>query len=152
MYLFGKLCRLSTIVSSLSKRTSINYMIQKCFFCQQVFTVNTNVTKDVMLYKYINDRNFKIGNFFALCNFGFWTYLSLFAYGTLRDAPVEKTNEEVVWWRKINLGENKYRNGLMIVTFAIGQLNLFINRIADFTYFFRIQRFSYYMDVYFKIN
>ncbi|KAG5898066.1 hypothetical protein JTB14_001772 [Gonioctena quinquepunctata] len=58
-------------------------------------------------------------NIFALCQFGFWTYLSLFSYKTLRDAPVVD-KEGKSWYEKLNLGENKYRNGISIFSFLVG--------------------------------
>ncbi|CAH2039355.1 unnamed protein product, partial [Iphiclides podalirius] len=41
---------------------------------------------------------------------------------SLRDAPVDKSmiTEETPWYRKINLGENKYRNTLGSVAIIIG--------------------------------
>ncbi|CAD7077479.1 unnamed protein product [Hermetia illucens] len=53
-------------------------------------------------------------------NFGFWSYLSHFAFTTLKDAPVEKVDEDASWFRKINLGENKYRNTITVSCFLIG--------------------------------
>lgn len=82
--------------------------------------VNTNVAKDVILYRYDNPKFFRIVNIFALCQFGFWTYLSHFAFTSMRDAPVPKDRDDLPWWRKINLGENKYRNGLTVLSFLIG--------------------------------
>ncbi|KAJ8927718.1 hypothetical protein NQ314_019779 [Rhamnusium bicolor] len=93
-------------------------VINRCL-CQKSLDFNTNVAKDVILYKYKNDRFFKIINIFALCQFGFWTYLSLFAYTNLRDAPIENAKEDK-WWRKINLGENKFRYSLTVFSFLIG--------------------------------
>ncbi|CAH0547037.1 unnamed protein product [Brassicogethes aeneus] len=81
--------------------------------------VNTNVVKDVILFKYDKETHFKFMNLFALCQFGFWTYLSSFAYSNLRDAPVNKS-EDINWWKKINLGDNKYRHGITIFLFIIG--------------------------------
>jgi hypothetical protein len=83
--------------------------------------VNTNVAKDVILYRYDNPKFFRIVNIFALCQFGFWTYLSHFAFTSMRDAPVPKDRDDLPWWRKINLGENKYRNGLTVLSFLIGK-------------------------------
>ncbi|XP_075168539.1 transmembrane protein 223 [Haematobia irritans] len=90
-------------------------------FCTKAYDVNTNVPKDVILYKYENPKFFKIINIFGICQFVFWTYLSHFAFTSLRDAPVEqREGEELAWYEKINLGENKYRNGITIMSFAIG--------------------------------
>lgn len=84
--------------------------------------VNTNVAKDVILYKYDNPKHYKWLNIFSLCQFGFWTYLSYFSFTTLRDAPVEP-DSNASWWRKINLGENKYRNTIAVSAFIIGIKN-----------------------------
>lgn len=102
-----------------NRHATIASMVSRCF-CGKVIDTNTKVTKDVILYKFINDRNFKIANIFAVSQFGFWTYLSLFAFNSLKDAPTEKTDEVKTWWQKLNIVENKYRNGLMILTFSIG--------------------------------
>ncbi|XP_060520156.1 transmembrane protein 223 [Cylas formicarius] len=82
--------------------------------------INTKVSRDVILYKYENDKFYKIMNIFGLCQFGFWSYLSVFALKNMRDAPVDESREDLPWWRKINLGENKYRNGLGTIAFVIG--------------------------------
>lgn len=116
--------QIRSIISVVGAKRNVSYIIPKRCFCSKVIDANTNVTKDVILFKYSNDRNFKIANIFAVCQFGFWTYLSLFAFSTLRDAPVEKPEEETVWWRKINLGENKYRNGLIVLSFSVGLLDV----------------------------
>lgn len=90
-------------------------------FSDHAFSVNTNVAKDVILYKYENPKFFKMLNLFALCQFGFWAYMSHFAFTTLKDVPVNKT-KEIVWWRQINLGEKKYRTGITIISFMFGML------------------------------
>lgn len=94
------------------------YPKPKCL-CTKPLDVNTNVGKDVILFKYDNPRFFKVINIFAACQFLFWSYLSVFSYTTLKDAPVDP-NKDTSWWRKINLGENKYRNGIAILSFIIG--------------------------------
>lgn len=124
MYILRNISKLKTIKNILGIKRNIVYNAPKRCLCEQLIETNTNVTKDVLLFKYANDRYFKIANLFAICQFGFWTYLSVFAFSTLRDAPVEKPEEETVWWRKINLGENKYRNGLMVLAFSIGVLSI----------------------------
>lgn len=88
----------------------------------KVVDVNTNVAKDIILYKYENPKHYKWINIFALCQFGFWTYLSYFSFTTLRDSPVDR-DSNVAWWRKINLGENKYRNTIAVSAFLIGTYN-----------------------------
>lgn len=88
------------------------------------YDVSTNVQKDIVLFKYENPKFYKMLNFFGVCQFVFWTYLSHFAFTTLKDAPVvEKPGEELKWFQRINLGENKYKNGITICCFLIGEWN-----------------------------
>ncbi|XP_065089940.1 transmembrane protein 223 [Ochlerotatus camptorhynchus] len=92
----------------------------------RVYDINTKVIKDVMLYKYENPRFYRILNMFAISQFLFWGYLSHFAYTTLRDAPVpDDKRDDLAWYERINLGENKYRNGIAIMSFVIGYGILF---------------------------
>jgi len=86
------------------------------------FDASTNVSKDVVLFKYENPKFYNMLNFFGVCQFVFWTYLSHFAFTTLKDAPVvEKPGEELKWYQRINLGENKYKNGITVCSFMIGE-------------------------------
>ncbi|XP_022217714.1 transmembrane protein 223 [Drosophila obscura] len=90
------------------------------------FDVSTSVPKDLILFKYENPRFYKMLNFFGICQFVFWTYLSHFAFTTLKDAPVvENPGEELKWFQRINLGENKYRNAITGCCFLIGYGILF---------------------------
>lgn len=83
------------------------------------------LAKDVIVFKFENPRFFKYLNIFAVCQFLCWNYLAYSSFTTLRDVPVENTTaEDASWWRKINLGENKYRNTLTIVCFAVGKLTI----------------------------
>jgi hypothetical protein len=83
---------------------------------------NTAVTKDVILFKYENPKHYKLLNIFALVQFGFWSYLSHFAFTCLKDAPPmkEDPSTQISWWRKINLGDQKYRNTITFCSFFIG--------------------------------
>lgn len=111
-----KACRLS---QSATKSIGV---LQRSNLCTRAYDINTNVTKDVILFKYENPRFYKILNIFGICQFVFWTYLSHFAFTTLRDAPVEKKEEdELKWYERINLGDNKYRNGITVMSFLIGK-------------------------------
>lgn len=88
---------------------------------EQAFNVNTKVTRDVILFKYENPRFFKIMNIFAISQFGFWSYLSISCLSTLRDIPVQENVKHDVWWRKVNFGESKYRYGLTLISFFMGE-------------------------------
>ncbi len=93
---------------------------------------SAKLVKDVIVFKYENPRFFKYLNIFAISQFLCWNYLAHFSFTSLRDAPVEDTaDEDVSWWRKINLGENKYRNSLTIMCFTIGKLQKFMFKTSD---------------------
>lgn len=89
-----------------------------------IHDVNTNVAKDVILFKYENPSFYKYMNIFAVVQYAFWMYLGIFSFSTLKDAPVDKSKitEDTPWYRKINLGENKYKNTLGTLAVIIGKL------------------------------
>lgn len=89
------------------------------------FEVNDQVTKDTLIYSYKNDRFYKLLAFLGIVQFFFWVHLAGFSYSTLRDVkPKEQeTNENATkppWWKRINLGENKYRNGIALLCISVG--------------------------------
>lgn len=88
-----------------------------------IHDVNTNVVKDVILFKYENPKFFRYMNAFAVVQYIFWTYLGVFALKNLKDAPVDRSSltEDTPWFRKINLGENKYRNTLGAISVIVGE-------------------------------
>ncbi|XP_030755410.1 transmembrane protein 223 [Sitophilus oryzae] len=114
--------RFCSSIGKLSKNFGWNFHRKEIDrqFSQKIIDVNTNVVKDVILYKSENDRLLKILNVFGLFQFGLWSYVSLTAFKTLKNVPGGELDEDAVWWKKINLGESKYRNGLTIITFALG--------------------------------
>lgn len=94
-------------------------------FCVATVDVNTNVVKDAIIFKYENPKFFKMLNLFAACQFGFWSYLSVFSFKTLRDVPAN-TEPNASWFRKINFGENKYKNTLAACAFIVGEISSFM--------------------------
>lgn len=76
-----------------------------------------------VLYNHDNARFHRVLNIFAVAQFFFWMYTAQFAATTLRDIPVNKdslTSDDLPWYRKINLGENKFRNGITILCVTVG--------------------------------
>lgn len=113
--------------------TTTNFNFSNSFkrWFSSTVDVNTNVVKDVILFKYDNPKHYKWLNIFSVCQFGFWSYLSYFSFTTLRDAPVDP-DSDATWWRKINLGENKYRNGITLSAFLIGMRNNHHNNCVSY--------------------
>ena len=101
----------------------------KCrrLYFNNVLDVNTNVARDLILFKYDKPKFFRYLNIFGVCQFVFWSYLSHFAYTRLKDAPIEK-KEDDPWWKAINVGENKYRNGITFLCCLLGKCISIIGR------------------------
>lgn len=91
-----------------------------------IHDVNTNVIKDVILFKYENPKFFRYMNIFAVVQYAFWSYLGAFAFTSLRDAPIDKSKikEDTPFYQRINLGENKYKNTLSIIALVVGGSSL----------------------------
>ena len=87
--------------------------------------IDTNVVKDVVLYNHENRRFHRLLNFFGLAQFTFWICLAEFSMSTLKDLPVKKEElekaQDVAWFRKINLGDSKFRNSVSVLCFAVGE-------------------------------
>lgn len=85
------------------------------------YEVNTNVQKDVILFRYTNPHWYRILNIFAVCQFSFWMYSANVAYTLLKDVPVKSdVSEDLPFWRKINLGEKKYKLGITLLCLFVG--------------------------------
>ena len=102
-----------------------NYAVVSKETFKNSWEIDTRVVKDVVLYSYENTRFHKLLNIFALSQFVFWIYLAEFSASTLRDAPVEKkdnsdVSDDVPWYRNINLGANKFRNGITFMCLSVG--------------------------------
>ncbi|XP_063844807.1 transmembrane protein 223-like [Scylla paramamosain] len=79
------------------------------------------VAKDTLLYKNENKGFYRMINFFGLSQFVFWTYLSHFAYTTMKSVEIpeeQKNNKALSWWKRTDFGQ--YRNGITLGSFIIG--------------------------------
>lgn len=50
----------------------------------------SDLSKDVIVYKYDNIRKFRLLNLFAISQLFFWVYLGQWAYSGMRDTKVRK--------------------------------------------------------------
>ncbi|XP_064601958.1 transmembrane protein 223-like [Liolophura sinensis] len=93
------------------------------------FEKEFKITKNVLVYSYDNSRFYKLLSYFGAVQFVFWLYLATFSYSSLRDVPIpgEESPEDVPWWRLVNLGKNKYKNGIALLCFSVGYIVLFIS-------------------------
>jgi hypothetical protein len=98
--------------------------------------------KDIIVYKYENPRFFKMMNFFTISQLFFWGYLAHWTFYGLKDAKVseeQSKDEDVSWWRKLNLGENKYRNAFATLCLFIGEYHPPFNPTRFTTSFIHLQ-------------
>ncbi|XP_008478771.1 transmembrane protein 223 isoform X2 [Diaphorina citri] len=85
--------------------------------------VDTNVTKEVILYNYINSRHTNIILLFGLSQSFFWYYLGYIIMTELRDIPIDENSpEEKNFFTKHNFGENKWKYSMGTVCFLLGTL------------------------------
>lgn len=64
-------------------------------------------------------------NIFTISQLFFWGYLAHWTFTGLKDTKVseeESDNEDLSWWRRVNLGEKKYKNTIAIGCLAVGRL------------------------------
>lgn len=102
------------------------------FVQNKPYEVNTNLPKDVILYKYENPKYFRRLNIFGISQLLFWGYLSHFVYTGLRDVPVIKMDiNDPPWWRRINFGERTHRIALTTVTFLVGNYDYIRASVID---------------------
>lgn len=98
----------------------------------------SNLTKDVIVFKYDNPRFFKMMNVFAISQLFFWGYLAHWTFFGLKDAKVTESitdRDDVSWWRKVNLGESKYKNTLATLCLVVGKLNCLVNTQLALIYY-----------------
>lgn len=81
----------------------------------------------MIIFRYENPRFFKILNIFALTQLAFWSVLCSSSFSMLNTPVPEKKKEDVKeaedlpFWRKINLGQDKYKYGMAAGTFLMGK-------------------------------
>lgn len=85
-----------------------------------------NLTKDVIIFKYDNPRFFKLMNIFGVVQFFFWVIFAESIMTTIKFVPVDRDSpnfKDLPLYMKINFGENKYKWGMTIFSFVVGELS-----------------------------
>lgn len=130
---------------------------------------SSTLAKDIIVYKYENPRFFKLMNIFAISQFLFWGelsfhqlemlswksfllgYLGHWSFTSLRDAKVSeevKNNDDLSWWRKVNLGESKYKATIASLCVVVGEFCKLILGVQStkFVLFFSLRRSIRHLD------
>uniref|UniRef100_A0A2S2NCS7 Transmembrane protein n=1 Tax=Schizaphis graminum TaxID=13262 RepID=A0A2S2NCS7_SCHGA len=81
--------------SQLEKLKSLN----KRFFNEEsIFNLNTNVSKDVLLYKSSSDKTYKMISVFSIVQFGFWITVADSYNVLLNKEPDNNENHQPISW------------------------------------------------------
>ncbi|XP_050542687.1 transmembrane protein 223 [Daktulosphaira vitifoliae] len=85
-------------------------------FNESIFDMDTNVPKDVLLFKSSNDRTYKMISIFAVIQFGFWLTVADSYYAILnRNVNDKNETRSVVWMDKL-----KAKGKLVTIGIPIG--------------------------------
>lgn len=65
---------------------------------QSIFNLNTNVPKDVLLYKSSSDKTYKMISIFSIVQFGFWLTVADSYNVLLNKEPDNNANHQPISW------------------------------------------------------
>lgn len=85
----------------------------------------TNLAKDIIVFKYENPQTFKYMNIFGIVQFFCWIIFAESTMYSMKYVPVDADGpnfENLPFYLKVNLGENKYKWSLAIGSFLLGKL------------------------------
>lgn len=88
-------------------------------YSKYVWDVNTKVVRDTIIYSHENSKFHKFLNIFAIAQFGFWLFTASVSM-SMRDTPVSKNNENEIWYKQVNLGEKRFKNGITATYIGVG--------------------------------
>lgn len=94
----------------------------------------SHFAKDIIVYKYENPKFFRLLNIFSISQFLFWGYMGHWSFTSLRDTKVSgdvEQDENASWFRKVNLGEDKYKYGMAGMCFVFGESVVAIHSCQD---------------------
>ncbi|XP_048258925.1 transmembrane protein 223-like isoform X2 [Haliotis rufescens] len=97
------------------------------------FEVDSNVSKDVLVYSFSGSRFYKLITLFGASQFIFWMYLSIFSFSNLKDISQEDEDKQLGIKRDDSLVfkvlmpvKGYYKTGLGFLFLSVGSMVLFI--------------------------
>lgn len=98
------------------------YFCKRNYNDQSIFNLNTNVSKDVLLFKSSNDRTYKMISIFSLVQFGFWLTVAD-SYNVLlnQEQNENKTSLSISWIDKLKLKGKIVTLGIPIACLCMGK-------------------------------
>ncbi|XP_054707918.1 transmembrane protein 223-like [Uloborus diversus] len=81
-----------------------------------------NLKKNVLLYTFEKTKTFRLVTIFGIAQLGIWLYYANTMFYSLRDIKNSTSETEVksTFWRRINLGDIKYRIIAVIACLSVG--------------------------------
>lgn len=108
---------------------SFKFSNRRNFNEKSIFDLNTNVSKDVLLYKSSSDRTFKMISIFSVVQFGFWLTVADSYNILLNQKPNLDENSKPISW----LDEIKSKGKIVTLGVPIGCLCMGKKYIIIFT-------------------
>lgn len=107
----------------------LEYFSKRNFNEQSIFNLNTNVPKDVLLYKSSSDRTYKMISIFSLVQFGFWLTVADSYNVLLNKRSNDNDNvQSIVWIDKLKAQGKLVTLGVPIGCMCMGKKQ-FVNNI-----------------------
>lgn len=80
--------RLPSVLATIRRSPILVASPLKRTFSHIAKPVESNLSKDVIVFKYENPRKFRLLNFFAFSQLFFWSYLAQWSFSEMRDVKV----------------------------------------------------------------
>lgn len=89
---------------------------------QSIFDLNTNVPKDVLLYKSSSDRTYKMISIFSIVQFGFWLTVAD-SYNILlnKESNTEENTQSISWVEKLKSKGKMVTLGIPVGCLCMGE-------------------------------
>lgn len=98
------------------------YFSKRNFNEQSIFNLNTNVPKDVLLYKSSSDKTYKIISIFSIIQFVFWITVAD-SYNVLLNKIPKDDNHSIIWLEKLKSKGKMITFGIPIACLCLGKFN-----------------------------
>lgn len=98
------------------------YFSRRNFNEQSIFDLNTNVSKDVLLYKSSSDRTYKMISIFSIVQFGFWLTVAD-SYNVLlnKESKINENDQPLEWLDKLKIKGKMVTLGIPVGCLCMGK-------------------------------
>lgn len=119
---------------------------------QSIFDLNTNVSKDVLLYKSPSEKTYKRISIFSIVQFGFWITVAD-SYNVMLNKPSKPDDtSQISWVEKLKSKGKIVTLGVPIACLCMGKLYFFFFLTSSKLVFFFIKLDIYILFVCIKVR